>query len=153
MSVSRAVLAAGMGLLACAMAQADSACLLTPAELQSLTGRAFSEGQIAKDPGDGSPLCHYPQSDNPRRKLTIAVTSSNAQRRFEAHLRLLNLGKDSIEVEGVGDRAYYNGTSAGVLSGNKLITISNLRRGADPKIAADKVVAMLQVALKKAESL
>lgn len=144
---------AGIGLLACVTAHADTACLLTPAELQNLTGRSFSEGEIAKDPGDGSPLCHYAQTDNPRRKLTIGVTSVKAQQRFEAHLRLLNMGNKSIEIDGAGDRAYYNGTSAGVLSGGKLITFSNLRRGSDPKIAPEKVVAMLQAALKKAESL
>ncbi|HEY0939744.1 MAG TPA: hypothetical protein VGE08_06580 [Steroidobacter sp.] len=153
MSAIRTVFVASMGLLACAVARADSACLLTPAQLQSLTGRSFSEGEIGKDPGDGSPLCHYAQTDNPRRKLTIGMTSAQAERRFESRLRMLQMGRKSIEIDGVGDRAYYNGTSAGVLSGNKLITFSNLRRASDPEIAAEKVVAMLQVALQKAESL
>jgi hypothetical protein len=139
---------AGIGLLTCAMAHADTACLLTPSELQTLTGRAFSDGQASKNLGDGSPLCHYAEKDNPRRKLTIGVSSANAQRQFDSRMRLLQTGGKSIKLEGVGDRAYFNGTAAGVLSGDKLITISNLRRAADPKIAPEKVVAMLQLALR-----
>lgn len=131
---------------------ADSACLLTPAELQALTGRAFSDGQASKNLGDGSPLCHYAEKDNPQRKLTIGVSSANAQRQFESRMRLLQAGGKSIDLKGVGDGAYFNGTAAGVLSGDKLITISNLRRAADPKIAPEKVAAMLQSVLKAAKA-
>jgi len=141
---------AGIGLLAGAMAHADDACLLTPAELQSLTGRAFSDGEPGKNLGDGSPLCHYAEKDNPRRKLTIGVSSTNAQRQFESRVRLLQASGKPIDLEGVGDRAYFNGTAAGVLSGDKLITFSNLRRSSDPKIAAEQLVPVLQRALKKA---
>lgn len=145
---THAVFIAGIGLLACGLAHADNACLLTPSELQALTGRAFSEGQASKNLGDGSPLCHYAEKDNPRRKLTIGVSSANAQRQFESRLRLLQMGSKSIDLQGVGDRAYFNGTAAGVLSADKLIIISNLRRAADPKIAPEKVVAALQSALR-----
>jgi hypothetical protein len=141
---------AGVGLLACALAHADGACLLTPSELQTLTGRAFSDGEASKNLGDGSPLCHYAEKDNPRRKLTIGVSSTNAQRQFESHMRLLQASGKSIDLKGVGDRAYFNGTAAGVLSGDRLITLSNLRRAADPKIAPENVVATLQLALKMA---
>lgn len=146
---SIAALMAGLGLLACVVAQADDACPLTPSELQTLTGRAFGEGEASKNLGDGSPLCHYAEKDNPRRKLTIGVSSTNAQRQFESRMRLLKTGSKSIELQGVGDRAYFNGTAAGVLSGDKLITVSNLRRASDPEIAAEKVVALLQAVLKK----
>jgi hypothetical protein len=125
---------------------------LTPSELQTLTGRAFSDGQASKNLGDGSPLCHYVEKANPQRKLTIGVSSTNAQRQFESHMRLLQMGSKSIDLKGVGDRAYFNGTAAGVLSGDKLITISNLRRAADPKIAPEMVVAMFQSALKAARA-
>jgi hypothetical protein len=148
----QAAFIAGIGLLACATAQADSACLLTPAELQTLTGRAFSDGQASKNLGDGSPLCHYAEKDDPKRKLTIGVSSTNAQRQFESRMRLLQMGSKSIDLKGVGDRAYFNGTSAGVLAGDKLITISNLRRAADPQIAPEKVVATFQLALKMAKA-
>ena len=148
----RAALIAGIGLFACAVAHADTACLLTPSELQTLTGRAFSDGQASKNLGDGSPLCHYAEKDNPRRKLTIGVSAVNAQRQFESRMRMLQMGGKSIALEGVGERAYFNGTAAGVLSGDKLITISNLRRAADPKIAPEKVAAMLQQALKMAQA-
>ena len=138
-------------MLACSVAHAESACLLTPSELQTLTGRAFSDGEASKALGDGSPLCHYAEKDNPKRKLTIGVSSSNAQRQFESRVRLLQRSGESIDLKGVGERAYFNGTAAGVLSGDRLITISNLRRASDPKIAPEKVIAMLQRALTKAE--
>lgn len=109
-----AALIAGVGMLACAVAHADTACLLTPSELQTLTGRAFSDGEPGKNAGDGSPLCHYAEKDNPRRKLTIGVSSTNAQSQFESRLRLLQMGGKSIDLKGVGDRAYFNGTAAGV---------------------------------------
>ena len=141
---------AGIGLLAGVMAHADSACLLTPSELQTLTGRTFSDGEPSKNLGDGSPLCHYAEKDNPRRKLTIGVSSTNAQSQFESRVRLLQQGGKSIDLKGVGDRAYFNGTAAGVLVGNKLITLSNLRRSSDPKITAEQLVPALQQALKKA---
>ena len=67
-----------------------------------------------------------------------------------SRLRLLQMGGKSIDLKGVGDRAYFNGTAAGVLSGDKLITFSNLRRSSDPKIAAEQLVPALQRALKKA---
>ena len=140
---------AGAGLLACAVAQADDACLLTPSELQALTGRAFGDGEASKNLGDGSPLCHYAEKANPRRKLTFGVSSTNAQRQFESRVRLLQASGKSIALEGVGDRAYYNGTAAGVLAGDRLISLSNLRRASDPAIAADKVVALLQAVLEK----
>jgi hypothetical protein len=148
--VYRAAVIAGIGLLACATAQADNPCLLTPEQLQTMTGRAFNEGEAGKNPGNGSPQCLYAERDNPSRKLIIGVSSTDAQRRFESHLRLLKMSSQPIALEGVGDRAYFNGTSAGVLSGNTLITFSNLRRASDPQIAPEKVVAMLRVALEKA---
>ncbi len=147
----RRVLISAMALLACSVAHANTACLLTPAELQTLTGRAFAEGQASKAAGDGSPLCHYPEKDNPKRKLTIGVSSSNAQSQFDSRVRLLQRGGESIELKGVGDRAYFNGTAAGVLAGDTLITISNLRRSSDAKIAPEQVVSLLQRALKSAK--
>ena len=53
---------AGVGLLAGTMAHADNACLLTPSELQTLTGRAFSDGEPGKNLGDGCP--HRPRSNH-----------------------------------------------------------------------------------------
>ena len=147
----QAVLLAAVALLAGSVAQAENACLLTPSELQRLTGRAFSEGEASKAAGDGSPLCHYAEKDNPKRKLTIGVSSSNAQRQFESRVRLLQGSGASIDLKGVGERAYFNGTAAGVLSGGRLITLTNLRRASDPKIAPEQVAAMLQLALKKVE--
>lgn len=143
-------LIAGISLLACAAARADTACLLTSSDLQTLTGRAFIDGEPGKNLGDGSSLCHYAEKDNPRRKLTIGMSSVNAQSQFESRMRLLQGSGKSIELKGVGDRAYFTGTAAGVLSGGKLITLSNLRRSSDPTIAPEQLVATLQIALKKA---
>ncbi|HEY6643279.1 hypothetical protein [Povalibacter sp.] len=140
---------ASAALLMSVAAYANEACLLTPQQLQTLTGRTFAEGQASRNPGDGSPLCHYAEQTNPQRKLTIGVSSTNAKQQFDSRLRMLQMGGKSIELEGVGDRAYYNGTAAGVLAGSKLIAISNLRRASDPKIESDKVIAALRAALQK----
>ncbi len=149
---SHAAFIAGISLLACAIAHADNACLLTPAELHTLTGRTYGEGEASKNLGDGSPLCHYAEKDNPRRKLTIGVSAIKAKSQFESRTRLLGMSGKSIDLEGVGHRAYFNGTAAGVLVGDKLITFSNLRRASDPDIPPEKVAAALQLALKKAGS-
>lgn len=127
---------------------ADTACLLTPAQLQVATGRAFAAGVAATNPGDNSPLCHYAQKDNAKRVLTIGVSSTRAQAQFDSRLRLLQRGNTSIALQGVGDRAYFSGTAAGVLSGETLISVSNLRRAGDPEIGSDKVVALLRSALE-----
>jgi hypothetical protein len=144
-----ALIVASAALLMGSAVHADDACLLTPAQLQTLTGRTFGDGQASKNLGDGSPLCHYAEQAKPQRKLTIGVSSTKAKQQFDSRLRMLQMGGKSIELKGVGDSAYYNGTSAGVLTGSKLITISNLRRASDPKIEPDKVVAALQTAMKK----
>lgn len=139
-------------LLACSAAAAETACLLTPAALQKATSRAFAEGQLARNLGDDSPLCHYAEKDNPQRKLTVGVSVANARQQFESRLRLLQMSGKSIELKDVGDRAYYNGTSAGVLAGDKLISISNLRRAGQPKIAQEKVQELLRAAIEAAGS-
>lgn len=136
---------AGAALLACTLAHANEACLLTPAQLQDLTGRAFEEGQPGRNAGDGSPLCHYAERANPKRRLTIGVSSTNAQQQFDSRARMLQTGGRSIELQGVGEAAYYNGTAAGVLSGGRLFSISNLRRASDPKIEPEKVAAALRL--------
>jgi hypothetical protein len=136
--------------LTCQWALANDACLLTPAELQAATGRAFIAGQAGVTAGGGAPLCHYAEMDQPQRKLTVGLSTENAQRQFESNMRLLKMGAASIELKGVGDAAYFNGTSAGVLSGNTFIHLSNLRRGGSPKIAPERVIELLQAALKRA---
>ena len=60
------------------------------------------------------------------------------------------MGKKEIGLKGVGDGAYFNGTSAGVLSGDKLITLSNVRRASAPEIPAERIVTLLQAALGRA---
>lgn len=130
-------------------ALAADACLLTPDELKALTGRAFEPGQPGKNLADDSPLCHYAESENPQRKLTIGMSTTNAKQQFDSRVRMLSMGGKSIELTGVGDGAYYNGTSAGALSLDKLVTFSNLRRSTDPQIAADSVAQALNAALKK----
>lgn len=137
-----------VALLVHSTASAADACLLTPAQLQAATGRAFAAGEAATNPGDNSPLCHYAQTDNAKRVLTIGVSSTRAQAQFDSRLRLLQRGNASIALQGVGDRAYFSGTAAGVLSGDTLISISNLRRAGEPDIASDKVVALLRSALE-----
>lgn len=133
------------------LALAEGACLLTPAELQAATGRAYSEGQATKVVGDGSPLCVYAETAQPQRKLTIGVSTQNARRQFESRMRLLKMGNKPIDLAGVGDAAYFNGTSAGVLAGERFISLSGLRRGAskDQQVTPQRVVGLLQAVLKR----
>jgi hypothetical protein len=60
------------------------------------------------------------------------------------------MGKKEIGLKGVGDAAYFNGTAAGVLSGDKLITVSNVRRPSAPEIPPERIVTLLQAALARA---
>jgi hypothetical protein len=132
-------------------AAAQDACLLTPAQLQSATGRAFTEGVAGVEAGSNAPLCHYAEVERPQRRLTIGLLRENPRARFEASQRLLARGGNSIALAGVGDAAYFNGTAAGVLAGDVFIRISNLRRGAsqDPEISPDQARALLQAALER----
>jgi hypothetical protein len=64
-------------------------------------------------------------------------------------MRLLKVGKQPIDLQGVGDAAYFNGTAAGVLVGDRLITLSGVRRGSskDAAIAPERIVTLLQAAI------
>jgi hypothetical protein len=153
-STIRAILWSGAIVLAAASgvahAAANSACLLTAAELQAATGRTFDAGQAGDNAIDGAVQCHYSETGRPQRKLTVGVAGTNAKAQFESRRRLLKMGKEPIDLAGVGDAAYYNGTSAGVLAGARLITLSGLRRASDPKVAPDKAAELLRTALKRA---
>jgi hypothetical protein len=131
------------------LAAASDACLLSAEELQAATSRAFAPGEPTKA-ADGSLLCAYAEQANPKRRLTIQVSSQKAKQQFESRVRLLSSGTASIALSGVGDAAYYNGTSAGVLVGDRLIAIGGLRRAPDPKIAPEKVARLLQLAMEQA---
>lgn len=61
--------------------------------------------------------------------------------------RTLTMNKKEIGLKGVGDAAYFNGTSAGVLAGDKLIVLSGVRRLGAADIAPERIVALLQAAL------
>ena len=135
-----------------ANAAAQEACLLTPAELESATGRAFTEGVPGVEVGSNVPLCHYAEVERPQRRLTIGLLRESSRARFEASQRLLTRGNDSIALPDVGSAAYFNGTAAGVLAGDIFIRISNLRRGAsqDPEISPEQARTLLQAALDRA---
>lgn len=144
--VLTALLLVTMGLPSGASA---AACLLTPEELRAATGREFIAGREGKAV-DGSDLCAYAEVAMPARKLAVNVIASRGKAAYESRMRLLSMGKKEIGLKGVGDAAYFNGTAAGVLSGDKLITLSNLRRASAPKIAPERIVTLLQAALGRA---
>jgi len=124
-----------------------NACLVTPAELQTATGRAFSSGQESKAV-DGSPLCIYAETDAPQRKLTVNVIASRGKAAYDSRMRMLQMGKKSIDLKGVGDAAYFTGPAAGVLTGDTLITFSNVQRaGSKEPIPSERIVALLKAAL------
>jgi len=130
-------------------AASAAACLLTPEELEAATGREFSAGQEGKA-ADGSELCAFAEVAAPTRKLSVNVIASRGKAAYESRLRLLSMGKKDISLKGAGDAAYFNGTAAGVLSGDKLITLSNLRRASAPEIPSERIVVLLQAALGRA---
>jgi hypothetical protein len=151
----RAFLWNGAAMLAAASSAhgaVNSACLLTPAELQAATGRTFENGQAGDNALDGAVQCYYTERGKPQRKLTVGIAGANAKAQFESRIRLLKVGKEPIDLTGVGDAAYFNGTSAGVLAGPRLITLSGLRRASDPKVAPDRAADLLRTALKRAAS-
>src|SRR5687767_5649903 len=114
-STIRVILWSGVTVLAAASSAApaavNSACLLTAAELQTATGRTFDDGQAGDNAVDGAVQCHYAEKGKPQRKLTVGVAGSHARAQFESRRRLLKMGKEPIDLMGVGDAAYYNGTS------------------------------------------
>jgi hypothetical protein len=146
----RAALALMISMIATAsLADASNACLLSTDELQAATSREFAPGEPTKA-ADGSLLCAYAERANPKRHLTIQTSSEKAKQQFESRVRLLSTGRASIALAGVGDVAYYSGTAAGVLVGDRLIAIGGLRRAPDPKIASEKVARLLQLAIERA---
>lgn len=129
-----------------------NACMLTPAELQSLVGRAFNAGQESKAV-DGSSVCSYTEVALPKRRLLINVIDSKAKVRFESAKRLLKMTNKPIDLSDVGDAAYYNGTAAGVLSGDRMISFSGVKPppGSKPShLPPEQIVALLKAALNQA---
>lgn len=145
----RAVLMGLTLICACSAARAGDSCLLSPEQLHAATGRTFSPGEVMKA-ADGSPLCAYAELANPKRKLTLQISSTNAKQQFDSRVRMLSMGGKSIALAGVGDAAYYNGTAAGVLVADTLIAIGGLRRSSDPQITSDQVVGLLRSAIERA---
>ncbi|MBM0106737.1 hypothetical protein JM946_18550 [Steroidobacter sp. S1-65] len=147
-SLRPAVALLALGLPAVGLA---NACLLSPAELQTKMGRAFNAGQQS-EAVDGSALCSYTEVANPKRSLRINVIESQAAPRFERTKRLLTMGNKSIDLAGVGDAAYYNGTTAAVLSGDRLVVISNVKPppGSKPSHhSPEEMVALLKAAIER----
>lgn len=138
-----------LGTLGLPSAASAAACLLTVEELRTATGREFGAGQEGKAV-DGSELCAYSEAAAPTRKLTVNVIASRGKAAYENRLRLLTMGKKEIGLKGVGDAAYFNGTAAGVLTGDKLITLSGVRRASSPDIPPARIVTLLQAALDRA---
>jgi hypothetical protein len=142
---------AGLVLLALGAPSVASAaaCLLTVDELRTATGREFGAGQEGKAV-DGSGLCVYAEAAAPTRKLTVNVIESRGKAAFDSRMRMLTMSKKEIGLKGVGDAAYFNGTAAGVLKGDKLITLSGVRRPSSPAIPQERIAALLQAALGRA---
>lgn len=137
-----------LGLPAVGLAQA---CILTPTELQTTVGRAFNAGQESKAV-DGSSVCSYTEVASPKRRLLINVIDSKANMRFESAKRLLKASNKPIDLAGAGDAAYYNGTAAGALSGDRMIAFSGLKPppGSKPShLAPEQIVALLKAALDR----
>lgn len=124
---------------------AADACLLTPEELSTATGREFSAGEGRKDIATGEPQCFYAQKANPKRGVLLRIQSEKAASRFAATKRVTTFGSDPVDVPGIGDAAFFNGTSAGVLAGEQAAILSSLRGAGEPKIAREKVAELLKL--------
>ncbi|TDQ44154.1 hypothetical protein [Permianibacter aggregans] len=123
-------------------ALANSPCRLSSADLQAATGRTFNEGEVTIT-ATGISMCVYTEKDKPKRRVTLEVSSDNAEKQFESKMRLLQLGKKSIVLPGVGDKAYFNGTAAGVLKGDTFFSLGQLRRSSEPELKPENVIALL----------
>jgi hypothetical protein len=131
--------------LLAAPALAADGCLLSVDELSAAAGRAFSAGEPRKDIVTEEPQCFYAQKDKPKRGMTLRIHTQKAASRFEATKRVTTFGSDPVELSGVGDAAFFNGTSAGVLVGDKAVILGSIRGAGDPKIAREKVVGLLKL--------
>jgi len=138
-----------LGTMGLPSAASAAACLLTPEELKVATGREFGAGQESKSV-DGSDMCSYPEVATPTRKLMLNVINERGKAAYESRLRLLTFGKKDIRLNGVGDAAYLSGTAAGVLKGDRLITLTNVRRPGTPELEPERIVTLLQRALDRA---
>jgi hypothetical protein len=123
-------------------------CIFTPAELQTATGRSFNAGQESKAV-DGSSVCSYTEVAAPKKRLVVNVIESKGKVRFDSSKRLLTMSKKPIDLAGVGDAAYFNGPSAGVLSGDKMIALSGVERAQVPDVPPERVVALLELAIAR----
>ena len=132
-------------LLSAGQAIAADACLLSPELLLSATGREFSAGEARKDIATGEPQCFYAQKVNPKRGVLLRIQSEKAATRFASTKRATSFGSEPVDLPGIGDAAYFNGTSAGVLAGENAAILSNLRAANDPKIDRAKVAELLKL--------
>lgn len=128
-------------------AGAAGPCLLSAEELTAATGRPFATGEPGQDAA-GTPICVYAQTDSPRRRLILGVAGDKARTRYQAQARLLAREPGS-RLDGVGEAAYYNGSAAGALAGERFVFLSQLRRGSDPEIAPQRVAELLDKALAR----
>lgn len=124
---------------------ASDACLLSVEELSAATGREFSAGEARKDIATGEAQCFYAQKANPKRGMSLRIHAQKAASRFEATKRATSFGSEPVDLPGVGDAAYFNGTSAGVLVGEKAAILGTLRGAGDPKIDRAKVAELLKL--------
>lgn len=125
------------------------ACLLSVDELKATTGRVFKAGEPRKDVVTGEPQCFYSQAENPKRGVLLRILEQKAASRFEASKRATSFGTDPVDLSGVGDAAFFNGTSAGVLVGDQAIILGSIRGAGDPKIEREKVGGLLKVVVER----
>lgn len=148
LSIMTLALAATLG----PSAEASGGCLVTPAELEAATGRVFEEGRSGKDITQQHDECVYAEKNQAKHKLVISVRTVNARQQFESRKRLLTMGKDSIDIEDVGDAAWFSGVAAAVLKGDRALFLSGVRRASDPNIPREKIAELLRAALKRVDA-
>lgn len=150
MKYRASLLISGVGTLILAgQAFASDGCLLSSDELSAATGRAVLAGQPRKDIVTGEPQCFYAQKDKPKRGMMLRIHAQKAANRFEATKRVTAVGGEPVDLPGVGDAAFFNGTSAGVLVGDKAVILGSLRGAGDPKIAPEEVTKLLQLVAER----
>lgn len=150
MKIRASLLMSSLGVLFLAgQAFAADSCLLSAEEVSAATGRAFSAGEARKDIVTGEPQCFYAQKENPKRGVMLRIHSQKAASRFEATKRVTTFGNDPVDLPGIGDGAYFNGTSAGVLVGDKAVILGSLRGAGEPKIGHDKVAELLRLVIDR----
>lgn len=137
-----------------AFAQAGSACLFTPAELDGTLGHTPEAGVNEKD-RLGMSTCRYAVKGARGLYFSVRIVAKCDEERFQQHARTMQStsGKANKPLSGIGDGAYFSpGGTAAARVGAQCIQFSGLNAGAKRGVGeadAGKLLALAASRLGK----